>query len=160
MQEKPLPSRRGFWYHEHMLQPQGEFVWFFFVPAVVFGLLTAGFTIRNLKMIFASTRAVGTLIGYESVEDNEGKTMSAQKVAFIDKQGVRRETFARVRSNPPSGNPGDQVTVYYNPVDPAQATVGTFMELWLHVTIFAVLFGIFFIIWFGILMGPKGQVHG
>lgn len=141
-----------------MIQFKGEFLWPFFVPMFIFLALTLGFTIRNLKLILYSSHATGRVVGFESVEGADGKVTQAQRVEFKTPDEKIHEALAKVRSSPPSGQVGDRVKIYYSPQQPEEAKVGSFMELWLHVTVFLVLFSIFFIIWFGTWVGPPDQV--
>ncbi|MBP6944853.1 DUF3592 domain-containing protein [Patescibacteria group bacterium] len=143
-----------------MFHPKGEFLWPVFIPTIILFLLVAVFVYRNVSFIRSSIRVKGTIIGYETVSQIRGPSTSAPLVQFTDEKGVTRELLAKVRSNPPPGQVGDKVTLYYQPNDPSQARLGTFKEMWLHVTILTVLFGIFFIIWFGLWAGdPNAQVR-
>ncbi len=141
-----------------MFHPKGEFIWPVFIPTIILFLLAAGFMYRNVRFIRSAIRVEGTIIGYETISQIRGSSTSAPLVQFTDEKGTTRELLAKVRSNPPPGQVGDKVTLYYQPNDPSQARLGTFKEMWLHVTILAVLFGIFFIIWFGLWAGdPNAQ---
>ncbi len=136
-----------------MFHPKGEFLWPVFIPTAILFLLVAGFVYRNVQFIRSSLRVKGTIIGYETVSQMHGPSTSAPLVQFTDEKGVTRELRAKVRSNPPPGQVGDKVTLYYQPNDLSQARLGTFQEMWLHVTVLTILFGIFFIIWFGLWAG-------
>lgn len=152
-----------YWKHMlHLPKIQGEFTWMFFIPALVFFGLLSWFMYKNLRIIVSSTRTHGTIVGFDSIPSREinGKSTDGQRVQFLDAHGRSHEAVAEVRSNPPSGNVGDRITIYYNPTNPDEAHIGSFMEMWLHIVIFGFLFWVFFTIWFGVLVGPKGQVHG
>lgn len=136
-----------------MFHPKGEFLWPVFIPTVILFLLVAGFIYRNVQFIRSSVRVKGTIIGYETVSQMRGPSTSAPLIQFTDEKGVTRELLAKVRSNPPPGQVGDKVTLYYQPNDPSQARIGTFKEMWLHITILSMVFGIFLTVWFGLWMG-------
>ncbi len=138
-----------------MFHPKGEFLWPVFIPTVILFLIVAGFIYRNVSFIRSSIRVKGTIIGYETVSEKRGPSTSAPLIQFTDEKGQTRELLAKVRSNPPPGQVGDKVTLYYQSNDPSQARLGTFQEMWLHVTVLTIIFGIFFIIWFGIWVGPS-----
>lgn len=141
----------------NMLNIRGEFLWPFFIPALILGCLVGFFTYRNLRLILSSVRVQGTIMGFETRQEKQGSSTLAARVTFLDQGQNTQELLARVRSNPPSGKVGDRVPVYYNPANPKEARLGTFMELWLHVLVLFFLFGVFFIIWFGQLVGPQGS---
>ncbi len=96
---------------------------------------TIGFTGR-------AERAPGAVV--EMVEkqgsgsDSDGPTW-APKVKFRTAGGMEIEFVSGVSSTPPSYTPGDAVEVLYDPMNPRDATIDSFVQLWLFPVLLPVL---------------------
>lgn len=132
----------------------------FFIGA---GLLVvaAKFSNADSDIAAAGGRAEGVVIDVVGQRGSRGKVTYRPIVAFTDQTGQRRSFASKVSSSPPSYERGEKVTVLYDPANPADATIDSFVERYLGALMFGIMGAIFTLIGIWVLFGLwKRQLHG
>lgn len=147
-----------------MITVQGHFNWFWFVPFAIFTALILWFTVRSIRIVSTFTKTEGVISEQTYVPPTNDSTASRNEprkigvythmATFRAADGATYTATTKVKSNPPRFSNGDTVSIYYNPSNPADASFGTFMDLWLGSILLGFFWFIFFILWFGTLVGP------
>ena len=95
--------------------------------------------VSTRRFVAGAARTTGTVIKLaERRETDRGRTRTsyAPVVRFVTARGVHGEFPSRLGSNPPAYRVGDRVPVLYNPADPREAAIATFLSLWLFTLLF------------------------
>jgi hypothetical protein len=136
------------------MQLRGEFLWFLFIPFIVFLGLSTWSLIDKIRLFSRSTKVIGEVIGYEARTDPKGRSSLQLRVAYTLPQGEVKEVLSKTGQQPPREQVGERIPVWISRIHPNDARIGTYAELWLAFTIFIVIGGLFFIMWFGTWVGP------
>lgn len=105
----------------------------FIVAAVLLGVggwLAAG----TLEFTRRAASAPGTVIELVTSRGSKGGTLYSPIVRWEPLEGEPRTLRSRTASSPAAFDVGEQVTVLYDPEDPAEARLEAFTELWLPAT--------------------------
>jgi len=97
--------------------------------------IAAFLTWRTYGYIDRSQTASGTITALVPVhstesDDNSENVTYAPVFTFKTVEGRTVSVTSHSSSNPPGFDPGDSVTVLYDPADPAQAQIDTVWQLW------------------------------
>lgn len=122
--------------------------------AVAMGLVTFGigaallavagnFFLSDSRLAAKGGRAEGIVTEVESFYNSRSKVMYRPHVAFTDSAGRRRAFTSRLSSNPPGYEAGEVVGVIYDPADPAQAEIDSFVARHLGTLVFGVFGAVF-----------------
>lgn len=104
----------------------------FLVVGIVFILV--GFVLVCSRLIFISESisAEGIVVDIlKKVEEDETEGVFQPKVMFHTNDGEQISFISDVGSNPPAYNLGETVNVLYNPINPSNAEINSFLSLWL-----------------------------
>jgi hypothetical protein len=103
--------------------------------------------------------APGAVVSLETYEDGDHTTMYKPVVQFTTSAG-RETTFTGNGSHPPAYDPGEAVTVLYDPADPDDARIKDFWSLWGGPTCLSLLGIIFAVIALGLRAATRsGAQH-
>ncbi|MBP9762843.1 DUF3592 domain-containing protein [Patescibacteria group bacterium] len=133
---------------------KGEFLWIFFIPALVLLGLAIFFLVKNLRIMTSFEKTKGTITRYEISHTKQNQTLYQTIVTYKAADGAEREAGSLTRSSSAPGKIGDTITVYYNPAQPEVAHVQTFRDSWLHILLLGAIGFVLFVIWFGTWVGP------
>jgi hypothetical protein len=126
--------------------------WTFLVGFVLLGL-AAFFTWRTSAFIQRSQTATGIVTALVPVtsrdSDSKQTTDYAPVFSFRTENGQTYTVTSSTSSNPPSFAVNEDVTVLYDPADPQQARIDSFVQLWLVPVILGSIGIISFIVGFG-----------
>jgi hypothetical protein len=129
----PRPQRRG--------PPLLVGVIFALVGAV-FAAIGIGVGIKNWTFAATARETEGTVVRLVVT----GKRGTAAPVVRYEVKGQSFEFQSSVASSPPAHGVGEKVTVLYQPDQPHQGNIKSFMDLWFLPVIFAGLGTLFFVI--------------
>jgi hypothetical protein len=119
------------------------FVSIFGLVGLVF-LTVAFFSVRaELKFRAGAVRVPGTVVDLAPTSGSKGGTLYKPVFEFTDNNDVARRVTGSVASNPPSHRRGEAVTVLYQPANPEEAHLDSFMEAWFLPMIFGGLGSVF-----------------
>jgi hypothetical protein len=125
----------------------------FALVGTVFLIISVAFTATTLSFLGGAERTEGVVVDHSlrTSTDRDGNSRSAYYpvVEFTAPDGQTVSFESSTGSNPPSNDVGDQVEVAYDPDDPSDARLTSFVSLYLLPLIFG---GI------GILFTPIGVV--
>jgi hypothetical protein len=118
------------------------------------GLLAgAGWSYASTHRFLArAAEATGTVVKLavrHHTERGRRRTSHHPVVGFETARGVHIEFESHFGSDPPAYRVGDRVPVLYDPADPREATIRTFLSLWLVTLILA---------WVGLILAGIGAV--
>jgi hypothetical protein len=136
------------------MQFRGDFLWWVFIPMLVFlGLFI--WSAADKAILFRDyTKTTGEVIRLENRESTDGTISLDIRVRYQSRDGQSHETRSKIAQERPRESVGDIIPVWVSKAHPEQARIGTFVELWLGFTISVVIGGIFFLIWYGTWIGP------
>lgn len=106
----------------------------------------AGFAQGDAALAAKGGTAQGTVVAVESYRSNRGKVAYYPIVAFVDQTGRQRQFASKVSSNPPSYARGDEVRVLYDPANPGDAMIDSFVDRYLGALVFGIMGAIFTVI--------------
>lgn len=133
----------------------GKSGWLFGGIFTPIGLLFAGIGLwlysSDQDLASSGARATGTVIAITSYRDSDGDTMYRPVVEFTDAAGNRREFSSDISSSSSEFSRGETVDVIYDPAQPENAIIDSFMERFFLPLIFGGLGSIFALIGGGIL---------
>ena len=89
----------------------------------------------NLRFAGRAARAPGTVVELVTSRGSKGGTLYSPIVRWQPLEGEPRTLRSRTASSPAAFAVGEQVTVLYDPDDPAEARLQAFSEQWLPATI-------------------------
>lgn len=121
------------------------------------GMLAGSFFIlsHTRGFIAGASEAEGKVIALDrsTSSSNSGSRSTAYRpvVGFASGTGKRFEFTSSVGSSPPSHRVGESVTVLYNPADPSNARIKSFVQLWFGFLIVFVLGLVFAAIGLGMI---------
>jgi hypothetical protein len=137
-----------------MPDQKGEFLWIFFIPALILLALAIFFLVKNLRIMTSFERTKGTITRFETSRSKQSQTLYQTIVEYNATDGTQHEAGSLTRSSSAHGKIGDTITVYYNPTQPDAAHVHTFRDSWLHILLLGGIGFMLFVIWFGTWVGP------
>ncbi|MAU00820.1 MAG: hypothetical protein CL608_27050 [Anaerolineaceae bacterium] len=120
-------------------------------------LIGLGFWQRQKSMTFLriAKKTRGDIIGYEPRPTLTNTPTRCVLVRFVTYKG--EEKLHRAKFGPPwtSGQPGEQVKILYNPKNPEEARINSFVELtmlWGVMLYSGIILFVFCLFWLGILL--------
>lgn len=119
-------------------------------------LLGGAFFLYQDKQTFLDKAATakGTVI--ELIASRSDKSTTYRPVvSFTTNDGKKIEYNSLVGSNPPSYHEGETVEIFYDPVNPHDASINGFASLWLGTLILGIIGTVFFLIGFFIILFGK-----
>ena len=110
----------------------GRIIGGFFVLLVGFGMAWGAYALYGNARAFRATalEAEGTVVDLAGERNSDGKTMYSPVVEFTTADGRTLQFTGSTSSNPPSWSRGDTAKVLYQPANPEQARLDSFMETW------------------------------
>ena len=85
---------------------------------------------HSQKFIQSASRAQGTVTRLVKKSDGSDSDSSYPVYTFEDSQGKQHEIYSSSGSYPPAYSVGEKVTVLYQPDDPQNAEMDSFMDKW------------------------------
>lgn len=110
----------------------------FVIIGTIFLLVGLGFAWSSWSLLSVAERTEGTVIrmvGQQHRARNQNRGGAAPVVEF-HVAGERHEFHSMLSTSPPQFQVGEKVTILYNPKDPRDAGIDSFVTLWLFPTIF------------------------
>ena len=105
--------------------------------------LAAFFFFRTRKFLETAVSTSGTIVDLVASSGSEGGTVYQSVVQFMTADGQTVTWQESMASNPPAGQPGDQVPMLYDPTDPNDARIAKPFRMWFLPGLFALLGVIF-----------------
>jgi hypothetical protein len=102
----------------------------FFGLGLLFIALAAFFFFRTRKFLETAVKTTGTIVDLAASTGSEGGTVYQAIVQFTTADGRAVTWQESMASNPPAGQPGDQVPMRYDPGDPDDARIDRPFRLW------------------------------
>lgn len=105
------------------------------VGAVMLGL-GIFFFVRTRRFLRTAVEAMGTIVELRESSGSEGGTVYSAVVEFqtADGRGMRWEES--MASNPPAGQPGEQLVMKYDPANPQRARIAKATRMWFMPVLF------------------------
>lgn len=95
------------------------------------GLFALGFAIYTANFISHAIHTTGTVTNITGITDENKNATYTPTFVFKTQSGQMISTQSNVSSNPPDFALGQQVSVLFDPNDPAHAEINTTVQLWL-----------------------------
>jgi hypothetical protein len=111
--------------------------------------LAAFFVIRTRRFLETAVPTTGTIVDLIASSSSEGGTVYRAVVQFKTSDGRDFQWTETMASNPPAGQPGDEVPVKYDPANPEEARITKPFRLWFLPGLFGLL---------GVIFGGVGAV--
>lgn len=105
--------------------------------------LAAFFFFRTRKFLETAVLTTGTIVDLVASSGSEGGTVYQAVVQFTTGDGRQVTWQQSMASNPPAGQPGDEVPVRYDPTDPDDARIAKPFRLWFLSGLFTLMGAIF-----------------
>lgn len=99
------------------------------VGAPMFGVAVFLF-FRTRRFLETAVDTTGTIVDLIASRSSEGGTVYRAVVAFKTAEGRDVQWTESMASNPPAGQPGDEVPVKYDPTNPEEARIAKPFRLW------------------------------
>ncbi|MBP6945202.1 DUF3592 domain-containing protein [Patescibacteria group bacterium] len=153
---------------------RGTFSWPLFTVFAIFFALFCWEVRKPLRALLSFEKTEGVIQRADYIPPSGSQVHATaiertgtytHQAIFTLSDGKTYGVFTRVTSNPPRFQVGDRVSVYYNAENPEDALIGGFLELWFGTLALGFFVLIFFVLWFGSLVGSpspyvKGVVQG
>lgn len=124
-------------------------------------VVAARFGNADSDIVAAGGRADGVVVDVVGQRGSRGKITFRPIVAFTDQTGQRRTFASNVSSSPPAYERGEAVSVVYDPANPGDAKIDSFMERYFGTLMFGIMGTIFTLIGGWVLFGLwKRQLRG
>ena len=98
---------------------------------------------RTRRFLETAVDTTGTIIDLIASRSSEGGTVYRAVVAFKTSEGRDVQWTESMASNPPAGQPGDEVPVKYDPTNPEEARIAKPFRLWFLPGLLGLLGGLF-----------------
>ncbi len=115
--------------------------------SLLFGL---GAGVHTLLFLNKAVTATGTITRMDEHQGNKAQRLYTPVFTYIDPQGEEHEVISSHSSSPPAYAVGDRVPVLYDPRDPENAKIDSFISVW-GLAFMPALFGIINAVVFGIV---------
>jgi len=91
---------------------------------------TAYIVIDTRRDIATAATADGVVVDLIGSRDSDGDTLYYPQVRFVTGAGAPVEFTGSVGSSPAAFDVGEHVTVFYDPADPSDVRIDSFLQLW------------------------------
>lgn len=105
------------------------------VAAVMLGL-GIFFLVRTRRFLRTAVEATGTIIELRESSGSEGGTVYSAVVDFQTADGRSIRWEESMASNPPAGQPGEQLVMKYDPANPQRARIAKATRMWFMPVLF------------------------
>lgn len=105
------------------------------VAAVMLGL-GIFFFVRTRRFLRTAVEATGTIIELRESSGSEGGTVYSAVVDFQTADGRSIRWEESMASNPPAGQPGEQLVMKYDPANPQRARIAKATRMWFMPVLF------------------------
>src|SRR5262249_61619302 len=114
------------------------------------------FFIRTRRFLRTAVEVTGTIVALRESSGSEGGTVYSAVVEFqtADARSIRWEES--MASNPPAGQPGEQLVMKYDPANPNKARIAKATRMWFMPMLFGGLGLLFFVI--GVVLTIAGAL--
>jgi len=114
------------------------------------------FFIRTRRFLRTAVEVTGTIVELRESSGSEGGTVYSAVVEFqtADARSIRWEES--MASNPPAGQPGEQLVMKYDPANPNKARIAKATRMWFTPMLFGGLGLLFFVI--GVVLTIAGAL--
>jgi hypothetical protein len=102
---------------------------FLVIGAVMIGLAIFVFN-RTRRFLRTALDATGTILELRESSGSEGGTVYSAVVAFQTTCGRSIRWEESMASNPPAGQPGEQLVMKYDPANPQKARIAKATRMW------------------------------
>lgn len=120
-------------------------------------LLVAVFlVVRTRRFLESAVDTTGTIVNLLESTDSDGGTTYQAVVRFETADGREIEWAETMASNPPAGQPGDEVPMKYDPANPENARIAKTFRIWFLPGLLGGLGAIFFVV--GAILAIAGAV--
>lgn len=99
--------------------------------------------VRTRRFLETAVDTTGTIVDLIASSSSDGGTVYKAVVAFKAADGRDVTWTESMASNPPPGQPGDEVPVKYDPTNPEEARIAKPFRLWFLPGLLGLLGGIF-----------------
>lgn len=113
------------------------------VAAVMLGL-GIFFFVRTRRFLRTAVEAMGTIVELRESSGSEGGTVYSAVVDFQTADGRSIRWQESMASNPPAGQPGEQLVMKYDPANPQRARIAKATRMWFMPVLFGAL-GVLFL---------------
>jgi Protein of unknown function (DUF3592) len=114
------------------------------------------FFIRTRRFLRTAAEATGTIVELRESSGSEGGTVYSAVVEFQTADGRSIRWEESMASNPPAGQPGEQLVMKYDPANPNTARIAKATRMWFMPVLFGGLGLLFFVI--GVVLTIAGAV--
>ncbi|HMF03550.1 MAG TPA: DUF3592 domain-containing protein [Acidimicrobiia bacterium] len=128
---------------------------FIAVGAVFIGL-GIFFFIRTRRFLRTAVETAGTIVELRESSGSEGGTVYSAVVEFQTTDGRSIRWEESMASNPPAGQPGEQLVMKYDPANPNKARIAKATRMWFMPMLFGGLGLLFFVI--GVVLTIAGAL--
>ena len=99
------------------------------IGAVMIGLAIIFFS-RTRRFLRTAVEATGTILELRESSGSEGGTVYSAVVEFQTADGRSIRWEESMASNPPAGQPGEQLVMKYDPANPQKARIAKATRMW------------------------------
>lgn len=110
--------------------------WGLLIGAAICGPIAVVLVTSSWRLVSGGVWTTGTVAALHPSSGGNG-TVYRPEVTFTDKKGQQHTHYSGVGSYPPSYEVGEHVPIIYNSDDPKDATVDSFLALWMLPVAFA-----------------------
>ena len=128
---------------------------FIAIGAVFIGL-GIFFFIRTRRFLRTAVETTGTIVELRESSGSEGGTVYSAVVDFQTADGRSIRWEESMASNPPAGQPGEQLVMKYDPANPNKARIAKATRMWFMPVLFGGLGLLFFVI--GVVLTIAGAL--
>jgi len=119
----------------------------FTIAGIVLIITGFVFIYRNYEFLGAASRTKGVIIDLSWKRDKEGWEMAYPVFQFIDEKTDQVFVVESTRgSKPPAYSVGQEVFILYDPENPHNARIESFLDMWLGAVLFTLLGSIFLLV--------------
>ena len=101
---------------------------------------------RTRTFLATAYTTTGVVLALEAYQDSDGDTLYRPVLRFRTHEGEETEFRTNVGSSSDRFEVGQRLDVLYNPEEPSDARIQSFMQLWLPTLILGVLGGVFVLV--------------